>query len=201
VRPDAGNDEIKKAYRQLSRIYHPDANINNPNKKQAEAKFKEVQEAYNQIVKEREQGIFGDSYGGRGSYGNQGAYGGASGGWTSEETIRFQAVQNYLNAGHYQEALHVLGTMADRSALWFYCSAIANSGVGNNILALDHARRASAMEPSNMEYQVFLSRLESGGQWYRETGSTYRNPVGNIGNCCWEIALINIFCNCCCRPF
>ena len=36
----ATDDEIKKAYRALSRKYHPDANINNPNKDQAEAKFK-----------------------------------------------------------------------------------------------------------------------------------------------------------------
>ena len=54
VSPTAEMDEIKKAYRKLSRTYHPDANINNPNKEQAEEKFKQIQEAYNQIVKERE---------------------------------------------------------------------------------------------------------------------------------------------------
>lgn len=53
VSRDASDDEIKKAYRKLSRKYHPDANINNPNKAQAEEKFKEVQQAYEQIMKER----------------------------------------------------------------------------------------------------------------------------------------------------
>ena len=38
---DATDEEIKKAYRALSRRYHPDANINNPNKEQAEDRFKE----------------------------------------------------------------------------------------------------------------------------------------------------------------
>ena len=52
----ASDEEIKKAYRNLSRKYHPDANINNPNKDQAEAKFKEIQQAYQQIMKQREQG-------------------------------------------------------------------------------------------------------------------------------------------------
>ena len=46
VSPGATDEEIKKAYRKLSRIYHPDANINSPNKAQAEEKFKEVQQAY-----------------------------------------------------------------------------------------------------------------------------------------------------------
>ena len=52
----ATDREIKKAYRTLSRKYHPDANINNPNKDQAEEMFKEIQQAYQQIMKQREQG-------------------------------------------------------------------------------------------------------------------------------------------------
>ena len=59
VSRDASDEEIKKAYRKLSRIYHPDANINNPNKDQAEAKFKEIQQAYQQIMKEKEMGASG----------------------------------------------------------------------------------------------------------------------------------------------
>ncbi len=54
VSQSASDEEIKKAYRSLSRKYHPDANINNPNKDQAEARFKEVQQAYQQIMQERE---------------------------------------------------------------------------------------------------------------------------------------------------
>ena len=59
VSRDASDEDIKKAYRKLSRIYHPDANINNPNKDQAEAKFKEIQQAYQQIMKEKEMGASG----------------------------------------------------------------------------------------------------------------------------------------------
>ena len=70
VSRNATDEEIKKAYRKLSRKYHPDANINNPNKDQAEEKFKEVQQAYEQIMKERE-------YGSSGNYGpySQNGYG------------------------------------------------------------------------------------------------------------------------------
>ena len=64
----ASDDEIKKAYRSLSRKYHPDANINNPNKDQAEEKFKQVQQAYDQIMKEKQSGAAGTGgYGGAGS--------------------------------------------------------------------------------------------------------------------------------------
>ena len=56
VSRDASDEEIKKAYRALSRKYHPDANINNPNKDKAEEMFKIVQQAYNQIMKEKEMG-------------------------------------------------------------------------------------------------------------------------------------------------
>lgn len=84
VSRSASDEEIKKAYRSLSRKYHPDANVNNPNKEQAEEKFKQVQQAYDQIMKEKQQGTYGynssssgrASYGGR-SYGSTGrsAYG------------------------------------------------------------------------------------------------------------------------------
>ena len=75
VSRNATDEEIKKAYRKLSRKYHPDANINNPNKDQAEEKFKEVQQAYEQIMREREYGSSGESSGGYGGYG----YGGFGG--------------------------------------------------------------------------------------------------------------------------
>ena len=58
---NATDEDVKKAYRKLSRQYHPDANINNPKKDEAEAKFKEVQQAYQQIMREREEGSFGAS--------------------------------------------------------------------------------------------------------------------------------------------
>ena len=62
VQRGASDEEIKKAYRSLSRKYHPDANINNPNKAQAEERFKEIQAAYNQIMDERQNGSYSTGY-------------------------------------------------------------------------------------------------------------------------------------------
>lgn len=74
VSRDASEEDIKKAYRKLSRKYHPDANINNPNKEQAEEMFKVVQQAYNQIMKEKEMGTSGFGGYGQTRYG-QNRYG------------------------------------------------------------------------------------------------------------------------------
>lgn len=86
VDPSATDDEVKKAYRTLSRRYHPDANVNNPDKEAAEERFKQIQAAYDTIMKQRQQGYSGYSYGtGQGSAGpggnpfGSGAYGGFGG--------------------------------------------------------------------------------------------------------------------------
>lgn len=57
----------KKAYKRLSRKYHPDANLDNP--KAAEEKFKELQQAYQQVMKEKTTGYSQSSYGGYQSQG------------------------------------------------------------------------------------------------------------------------------------
>lgn len=76
VSPSASDDEVKKAYRELSRKYHPDTYADNPLANLAEEKFKEVQEAYKEIMDMRSKG---QSYGGQSGYGSQGGYGGQSG--------------------------------------------------------------------------------------------------------------------------
>ena len=85
VSRSASDDEIKKAYRSLSRKYHPDANINNPNKDQAEEKFKQVQQAYDQIMKEKQSGAAGT--GGYGGAGSSSSYGGSSYGVVDREQV------------------------------------------------------------------------------------------------------------------
>ena len=139
---DASDEEVKKAYRKLSRKYHPDANIDNPNKEQAEEKFKQVQQAYEQIMKEREQGT------GYGNYGsnNYGGFGGFSGqsdaGYQDEEAMRRQAAANYIQSGHYREAMNVLQSLSHRNGQWYYLSSMANMGLGNNVNALNDIKEA-----------------------------------------------------------
>ena len=134
----ASDEEIKKAYRALSRKYHPDANVNNPNRDEAEEHFKEVQQAYDQIMKEKQQGG-GYGYGG-GYSSNSGGYSYAgSHGFGQNESPKMQAAANYIASRHYVEALNVLNGIpfGERRARWYYFSAIANQGMGNNINAMN----------------------------------------------------------------
>ena len=163
VSRDASMDEIKKAYRTLSRKYHPDANINNPNKDQAEEKFKQVQQAYDQIVKE------------------------------NQVSMEMRAAANYINAAHYQEALNVLNRIQERNGAWYYYHAVASAGAGNTASALEDARRAVEMEPSNMQYQRLYQDMG--------TGYGYERPGNGMGNCCCQCLCLNMCCpGCCCMP-
>lgn len=96
VSQNASDDEIKSAYRELTRKYHPDANVNNPLADLAEERFKEVQEAYDTIMKEREQGGgYRYGYGANGGYGGTGQQGGFD---SSQQNVEMQAVYNLSTA-------------------------------------------------------------------------------------------------------
>ena len=201
VSRDASMDEIKKAYRSLSRKYHPDANINNPNKDQAEEKFKQIQQAYDQIVKEKERGTCSDSW--SGGYGYD-PYGRGYQSQTNQRSVEIQAAMNYINAQHFQEAMNVLNRMTERNGEWYYLHAIANAGLGNTASALEDARYAMQLEPNNPQFQQLYQRLQSGGQWYQNMGTGYGYPRHgfDLGNCCWQYMCCSCLCpgGCCCTP-
>lgn len=195
VSRNASDEEIKKAYRVLSRKYHPDANINNPNAAQAEERFKEVQQAYDMIMKEREQGTGG--YGYESAYGGFGGFGGRNAS-QDEYTMHMNAAANYINSRHFQEALHVLEGITDRTALWYYYSAVANSGIGNNVVALQHAKKAESMEPGNQRYRSLAAMLESGGDWYQSMRGSYGGYRTGGEGFCLKLCIANLLCNACC---
>ncbi len=219
ISPAASEEEIKKAYRNLAKKYHPDVNNGSP---QAEAKMKEVNEAYSQIMKMRREGTsnaygnqsYGNNYGGQ-SYG--GYYGGSTGygyggtgygygGYGRQQQHqsaysndpKMTAARNYVRSGHYQEAMNVLSGIRERSAEWYYLSGEASLGLGNRVAALNYARQAVSMDPNNFEYRSLLSRLEGRTRSYQSNGGPFnaqqficQNP---LSLCC----LLSLLCNCCC---
>ena len=197
VPANASDDEIKRAYRDLTRKYHPDANVNNPLADLAEEKFKEVQEAYDTIMKEREQG--GEGYGSYGGFGDRG-YQQNSGSYTGDMDAEMQAAYNFINARRFQDAVNLLNRMPGRSAQWYYLSAAANAGMGNNVLARDHAGQAVNMEPNNPQYRQLLSQLEWNSRRYQ--GNPYGGGYGagnsscSTGNMCCDLWCADSLCEC-----
>lgn len=216
VSQSASEDEIKKAYRNLAKKYHPDVNNGSA---EAEARMKEVNEAYSQVMKMRREGTSSNAYGGAGGYNGYNGYGNGYGGYGNaggfygsnygyggyrqqsssySSNPKLTAARNYVRSGHYREALNVLEGIQERNAEWYYLSGEANLGVGNRVAALNYARQAASMEPDNFEYQTFLARLEGRGNSYQSNGSPFnaqqficKNP---LGMCC----LLSLLCNCCC---
>lgn len=215
---DATDDEVKQAYRKLSRKYHPDANINNPNKDKAEEMFKLVGQAYNQIMDERKNGYSGGYGNGGSAYGGSGNgnYGGGYSGnpfedffggfngqqgqssqYYGQDASYYTAASNYINNRRFQEALNVLSNIQDRTAQWYFLSSLANNGLGNNVMALDFAKTALEMEPNNQTYQRLVQTLESGGQWYNTRQYSYGGDSGAMccADPCTTLCLLNM---CCC---
>ena len=195
VSPDASDEEIKRAYRRLAKKYHPDLN---PGDKVAAQKMQEINAAYEQIKdpdKFRQQqtsgGYGGGYYDPFGGYRQQQSYGNAAQGDQYQ-----QAAYQYIRFRRYREALNALQNSTERNARWYYLSALANDGLGNQVTALEHIRRAVSMEPDNQEYLRTLNSLENGGAAYRQQANTFRgftfggDPCTNLCLC----YLFNIFC-------
>ena len=193
VSRNASQEEIKKAYRELSRKYHPDSYADNPLADLAEEKFKEVQEAYQQIMN-GQAGRSGDNgYRGYGNTYQNNTYNQSGNGQM------FVDVRNMLNARRYNEALNILRPMGNRTAEWHYCYAVASLGIGNNSDAMEHAIQAANMEPGNTEYGSFLRHLQNQNSRYQQR-PIYQNRSGNgsccTGDACCDLWLADTCCEC-----
>lgn len=192
VGPDASDEEIKRAYRRLAKKYHPDLN---PGDQEAAARMQEVNAAYEQIKnpEKYQQANPGGGYGGY--YAPFGGYSRQT--YSEEHGDQYQkSAYQYIRFRRYAEALNTLNNSTERNARWYYLSALANDGLGNQVTALEHIRRAVSMEPDNQEYLWTLERIENGGAAYRESAGHFRGFTMG-GDPCSQLCLcylVNIFC-------
>lgn len=186
---NATDDEVKKAYRNMARKYHPDRN---PGNTAAEDMFKVVNEAYDQIMNERKNG-------GNSGYGGFDPFGGA-GSDNENSDAHLQAAANYIASGHYQEAMNVLNGISERNARWNALCAMAQAGLGNNYAAVEFARIAVSMEPGNFYYRQLLDRLQYGGTAYTYRQSPYGGYAQGNSCGCMDLCMANLLCNLCCNP-
>ena len=203
VSPNASDEEIKRAYRKLAKQYHPDLN---PGDAYAAKKMQEVNAAYEQIKNpDKATGSSQSGYGSSQSYGGSGydPFGGAwQRTWQQSQQASGDAYQRsaeqYIRYRRYQEALNTLQSSSQRDARWYYLSALANDGLGNQVTALEHIRKAVSMEPDNYTYLQTLEAIENGGAGYRrQAGNFHTFGMGNSP--CTSLCLFYFLQLICCR--
>ena len=176
----ASDEEIKKAYRDLARKYHPDNYHDNPLADLAQEKMKEINAAYEQITKERASGRrTGGAYGG-GSYGYGGyqSYGGygSSQSYSGQSSVLQQA-RIAINTGNISRAEALLANYSDHNAEWNFLKGVVCYRRGWMDEALRYYRTAVQMDPGNAEYRQALAYMEG-------TDDTAYRPGGSFGTLC-----------------
>lgn len=189
----ATDEEIKKAYRELARKYHPDNYHDNPLADLAQEKMKDINAAYEQITKMRSGGRSGSStgYGGYQSGGYSYQQYGQSGGSSSV----LQQVRIAIQTGNISRAEALLANYSDHNAEWNFLRGAVCYRRG----WLDEAKRyyqtACQMDPGNPEYRQALEFMERGTQTaYRPGGGQFGTDMCG-GNMCLPLCCLWSLCN------
>ena len=182
IPPTATDEEVKRAYRDLARKYHPDNYHDNPLADLAQEKMKEINEAYDQIQKQRKASSAASQshsygYGSGNSYGNS-AYGGAYGAGSLNQ------VRMAINRGDISLAERLLSGVSDHNAEWNFLMGVVCSRRGWMDEAKRYYETACQMDPGNLEYQRALDYMENGPrQAYTPGGTTFGTDLCGSNLC------------------
>ena len=220
VSPDADDEAIKKAYRELARKYHPDRYTDTDLADLANEKMKEINAAYEEITRMREAGAstagdYADKGSAGGAQGNtgdsyyrhqQGAgpnpYGDVGGGtnyrqqnYSADAKSKFTLIRNCINSGNISEAERLLDEVdtADRGAEWVFLTGCVQLHKGFYVDAQRSFEQAYRMEPTNNEYWQFKERMH---QRAGNFGQGYQTARGG-GGC--DTCTTLLCADCCCE--
>ena len=183
VSANSDDDEIKKAYREMARKYHPDNYRDNPLSDLAQEKMKEINEAYNEITKIRAGNSRVPPGGGQREYGyNPGS-------------VEFAQVRAAINSGNLNLAEQLLNSAGNRNAEWHFLMGSMYYRKGWIDESGRFFRTAVNMDPSNREYRQAMNYMDSGGQANRYYGG---GPVAGVDpcRCCASLAAADCCCEC-----
>ncbi len=192
VSRDTADDDIKKAYRALARKYHPDNYAGSDLADLAGEKMKEINEAYDQIQRERAN---------KGSYGSGQSYSYGSGSSTGSSYTgsapTLNRIRMLINTGRFSEAGILLDSipMGERGAEWNYLKGCTLLQRGWYHDAQKYFEIACYMDPANAEYQAALQNMRSSAGQY---GKTYTG-IGGCSTCdlCEGLICADCLCECC----
>lgn len=187
ISPNASEEQIKSAYRELAKKYHPDNYSNNPLADLAQEKMQEINQAYDQIVSQRKNGQGG-------GYGNAGAY-------AAESGSQFGDIRRMIQMGRVAEAQELLDGVAtaSRDAEWHFLKGSIYYSRGWLDDALQCFQQAHTMNPQNQEYAATYNQLV----WQRQTGrsqygnTSYGQSGSQMGGCsCCDMCAALYCANC-----
>ncbi|MBR3786624.1 MAG: J domain-containing protein [Firmicutes bacterium] len=176
VKPGASEEEIRAAYRELVKKYHPDKYVDNPLSDLAEEKMQEINEAYDMLMKQSRGG-----YGGQQSYG----YGQQSQQSYGNTDSYYYAIRQEIDRNNLAKAEQMLINAPNRDAEWYFLSGVLSFRKGYREDGLANIEQAMAMDPDNYEYRRFYQNLRSGAHMYanRSNGQGYNNSTF-CSDCC-----------------
>jgi molecular chaperone DnaJ len=184
LREGASQDEIKAAYRELVKKYHPDRHMDNPLNDLAEEKLQEINEAYDMLTGGHGKGHTGSQgygpgssrgagYAGAGYAGN--GYAGAGAGGSS-----FFEVRSAIDRGDLASAESKLRSINLKSAEWYYLFGLLNVKKGWFNDGMNNIQQAVAMDPGNAEYRSTLNSLMAQSGNYQQ--ASYQRGYNNADN-------------------
>lgn len=184
ITPQTSDDDVKRAYRELARKYHPDNYVNNPLADLAEARMKEINEAYDMIMNERSA---------KSSAQQDGYSSGAYQKNTGNNSIYGQ-VRSAITSGNLAMAENLLSRLPARDAEWYFLMGTVNFRKGWYDEAQRCYTQACAMDPSNLEYRSALNNLNMGANY-----GGYR-PMSTVSvcDCCTQLICCSCMANACC---
>lgn len=174
VSENASEEEIKKAYKELVKKYHPDKYQNNPLSDLAKEKLQEVNEAYDMLMK-------------GGSAGSSSYSGG---------TPDYMSVRRYIDSGNLAAAERILNGTRDRSAEWFFLSGMLSYRKGWYDDAINKLKTANDLDPSNVEYSQAYGRIINMGGSYQN--QAYGRGYGRNDDMCCQALQCYVCADCCC---
>ena len=198
VKPGASEAEIKAAYKELVKKYHPDKYVDNPLADLAEEKMQEINEAYDFLMKKGSTGA-GAGFGGQ-SYGQQSYAGGQSysngQSYNGDARSYYYAVRQELDRNNLAKADQMLINAPNRDAEWYFLSGVLSYKKGYRDDAMSNVAQALNIDPNNFEYQRVYQQMRSGGNMYanRSNGQGY-----NRDDMCMDCCTIYL-CSSCISP-